>query len=388
MVLPLTTLFSAANIAEYWNNSPQAEEPYLGAELFPAEKQLGMEMEWVKGAGGAPVALRMSALDVEAIPRPFNGFSREQQDMAYYKESWYIDEKTRQQILLLMSGNNQAYMDMISKHVYNQPIGLIAGAKASSEIARMQALTTGQIHITGNGDAYDIDYGIPDAHKQPAVAGWGDADKAQPLTDFREIKTAMAAQGTTISRVIMNQATFNKLTATRQIQDRLKPAGAGNNYPVLDSEVIKFIQTNLGLEIAVYDKIYKEPGTGITKKFIDDDVAVFVPATTLGRTGYGTTPAEADLMAGQANVTNVSIVESGIAVLNTIESDPVKVGGIVSQMSMPSFEQANNVFILDTSVVETAPEEPSGEKEEVKAEVEPESEVKVAAKKSTKKSAK
>lgn len=358
MVLPLTELFSAASIGEFWKVQPQAQEPYLGAELFPSEKQLGMEMEWVKGAGGAPVALRMSALDTKAIPRPFNGFSREQQDMAYYKESWYIDEKTRQQLLLLMSGNNQAYMDMISKHVYSQPVDLIAGAKVASEIARMQALTTGQIHIIGNGDSYDIDYGIPDSHKQKAVAGWGDADKAQPFSDINDIKTAMAGEGTTITRVVMNQTTFNKLAATKQVQDRLKPSGANSGYVVLDSEVISFFSANFGLSIAIYDKIYKDPETKETKKFIPDDVAVFLPGTTLGRTGYGTTPAEADLMAGSANVTNVSIVESGIAIVNTIESDPVKVGGIVSQMSMPSFEQADNIFILDTSVAEQAPETP------------------------------
>lgn len=347
MVLSLNELFSAANVAAYWTTMPKTQGPFVGAELFPAQKQLGTEMEWVKGANGAPVALRLSGFDTDAIPRNFQGFSREQMDMAYYKESWYINEKQRQQLLLLMSGSNQAYVDAVTQHVYKQPTDLIAGAQLASEIARMQALTTGKIHIDGNGTAYDIDYGLPAKHKQDAVAPWSDVDNAKPIEDIKKAKDTIASDtGAPITRVLMNQATFDLFANTKQIQDRLKPAGVGSAFPVLDSEVISFVKQQLGLTIAIYDKFY----VGVDKslnRFIPDGSVIFLPGTTLGRTGYGTTPAEADLMAGQSDATKVAVVETGISILETIKTDPVQIGGIVSQLTMPSFEAADQVYILN-----------------------------------------
>ena len=275
------------------------------------------------------------------------GFSREQMDMAYYKESWYINEKQRQQLLLLMSGNNPTYVDQVTTHVYNQPAGLIAGALLSSEIARMQALTTGRIHVEGNGTAYDIDYGIPTNHKQDAVAAWSDKDNAKPIEDIKKAKDTVSSDtGTAITRVVMNQATFDQFVQTKQIQDRLKPAGVGTAFPVLDSEVTQFVQQQLGLTIAIYDKFYTDT-THKNVRFIPDGTVVFLPAGALGRTGYGTTPAEADLMAGQSDATKVAVVETGISILETIKTDPVQIGGIVSQLTMPSFEGADTVYILN-----------------------------------------
>lgn len=349
MVLPLTQLFSAAEVASYWDTLPQTEAPYLGPELWPAQKQLGTKMEWVKGAQGGPVALRLSNFDTNAIPRDFKGFTRKQMDMAYYKEGWYIDEEQRQQLLLLMSGNNQAYLDMVTQHVYDQPASLIRGGLLASEIARMQALTTGMIHVTGNGSAYDIDFGVPANHKAGAAVAWDDPDSAKPFDDFKRAKDTIAKDtGTTITRVVMNQATFDKLTATKQIQERLKPVGAGSTYPVLDEEVTSFLQNKLKVQIAIYDKFYNDV-SGTLHRFIPDDTVVFLPAMTLGKTGYGTTPAEADLMAGQTDVTKVSVVETGISILETVKSDPVQIGGIVSQLTMPSFEAADKVYIMDVS---------------------------------------
>lgn len=347
MALSLSELFSAANVKAYWENKPNANGPFLGTELWPAEKQLGTEMEWVRGAEGAPVALRLAGFDTNAIPRSYQGFSREQMDMALYKESWYINEKQRQQLLLLMSGNNPTYVEQVTKHVYNQPASLISGGLLASEIARMQALTTGKIHVAGDGTAYDIDYGLPDNHKQDAVAAWTDTDNAKPLEDIKKAKDTISSDtGTPITRVVMNQATFDAFVQTKQIQDRLKPAGAGSAYAVMDDEVTNFVSQKLGLTIAVYDKFYV--GTDHKNyRFIPDGTVVFLPSTTLGRTGYGTTPAEADLMAGQSDATRVAVVETGISILETVQTDPVQIGGIVSQLTMPSFEGADTVYILN-----------------------------------------
>ena len=66
----------------------------------------------------------------------------------------------------------------------------------------------------------------------------------------------------------------------------------------------------------------------------------------LGKTWFGTTPAESDLMSG--SVANVSITDTGVAVTTVQKADPVQVETIVSMICLPSFEAADQVYILDT----------------------------------------
>ena len=71
------------------------------------------------------------------------------------------------------------------------------------------------------------------------------------------------------------------------------------------------------------------------------------PDGHLGKTWFGTTPAESDLMVG--NVANVSITDTGVAVTTVTKADPVQVETIVSMICLPSFEAADQVYIMDTS---------------------------------------
>ena len=84
---------------------------------------------------------------------------------------------------------------------------------------------------------------------------------------------------------------------------------------------------------------------GEDKQFYPDDYVTFMPAGTLGSTWYGTTPEEADLMAGNKDV-DVSIVNTGVAILNKKESLPVNIITSVSQIVLPSFERMGDVFVL------------------------------------------
>ena len=75
------------------------------------------------------------------------------------------------------------------------------------------------------------------------------------------------------------------------------------------------------------------------------DTFVMFPDGDLGKTWFGTTPAESDLMTGSA--ANVSITDTGVAVVTAQKVDPVQVETIVSMICLPSFEEADQVYILD-----------------------------------------
>nr|MBU5222615.1 hypothetical protein [Vibrio cholerae] len=62
-------LVNAPNIATYYQANPSNAIPYLGATLFPPKKQLGLDLSWIKGSNGLPVALMPSEFDAKATLR-------------------------------------------------------------------------------------------------------------------------------------------------------------------------------------------------------------------------------------------------------------------------------------------------------------------------------
>ena len=117
--------------------------------------------------------------------------------------------------------------------------------------------------------------------------------------------------------------------------------------PVLcDQQLRNYIMDELEIEVLINDKRYQDEN-GNTMKFMPANTFVMFPDGDLGKTWFGTTPAESDLMTG--SVANVTITDTGVAVLTAQKVDPVQVETIVSMICLPSFEQADQVYIMDTT---------------------------------------
>ena len=76
-----------------------------------------------------------------------------------------------------------------------------------------------------------------------------------------------------------------------------------------------------------------------------DDVVVLIPEGNLGYTNFGTTPEEADLLG--SSVADVAIVDTGVAITVTKETDPVRKVTKVSEIVLPSGENMDKVVIID-----------------------------------------
>lgn len=343
-----TSMFGLVNsqeIATYWTEKSIEQAPYLGEVLFPNDKQLGMELSWFVGQTGAPKALQPSALDAAAIPRDRKDFERLVTDMFFFKESYYIDEKLRQELLKVMATGNQQYIDAVLNKIFKDAIELINGAAVQREIMRMQLLTTGKIDIVGNGQDYSLDYEFPENHIANAKVSWTDKDASDPAEDIENALDKIEADsGERPTRAVLNSTTLRQLRNSKAIGLNLYPNGAGN-IRVSKADVIQYLNDELGLETVVYSKLYTD-SDGNSQKFVKDNVVALLPGTELGSTWFGTTPEEADLQASA--VANVSIVDTGVAVTSSEKIDPVNVDTKVSMMSLPSFEQINKVFILNT----------------------------------------
>ena len=338
-------LIKAPELTSYWEEHIQDQPPYLGEELFPADKKLGLRLDWIKGAKGLPVVLKPSAFDVGAVPRPRIGFDKLSAMMPFFKESTYIDEELRQELNMVLETRNQAYIDAVTRRVFDDEVRLLEGARARREQMRMMALTTGAISVAANGQAYSYDYGIPLTHKDTVTTDWDDFTNSDPIEDLRlAMDTIEDDTGIRPTRGVCTRKTWNYIRNNQKIIKTIFVLSNGQVGAISDERLTEYIDTELGLELVVYGKRFKDD-TGTVTQFVPDDMVSLFPTGNLGTTWFGTTPEESDLMSGTAD--NVAITDVGVAVTTMKKSDPVNVETKVTMICLPSFETADSVFLLD-----------------------------------------
>ena len=336
-------LMQSTELVAYWEELVQDEAPYPCEELFPDDKKRGLSLKWIKGSKGLPVVLKTSAFDVHAVPRPRIGFEKLTSEMPYFKESTYIDEELRQELNMVLETGNQAYIDSVMNKIFDDETRLLRGAKASRERMRMMALTTGVVSMTANGQAFTFDYGV--THKGSVETSWNDYANADPIEDIRKAKEAIQDEtGAVVTRAMCDGKTWRNIRNNEKIKKAIfvLTNGAG---AISDAKLRSYILDELELDVVVNDKRYKDENDNVVK-FMPSDTFVMFPDGELGKTWFGTTPAESDLMSG--SVANVSITDTGVAVTTIQKADPVQVETVVSMICLPSFEAADQVYILET----------------------------------------
>lgn len=342
----MTTIYDlvkAKEVGTYYKTVNSNKIPYLGETLFPRKKQLGLDLNWIKGSKGLPVVLKSSAFDTKADLRDRIGFQSVQTEMPFFKEGMLVKEKDRQELNKVLAGGNQDYVNLIIGNIFDDITTLLDGAEAQEERMRMQLLSTGKIMGASGGVAYDYDYGFDANHKVElkTTAKWSDTEKSNPVADIQDWKnTILEDTGTEPTRAICTRKTWGYLMNNEKIRLDMNPIG-GMNVIMTDAMLEQYLLAKLNIKIVVYNKKYSEDGA--TKQFFPDDVFTLIPEKDLGNTYHGTTPEESDLMA--SNNANVSIVNGGMAITTTEEVDPVNVFTKVSMIAMPSFEAMDEVFI-------------------------------------------
>lgn len=330
-------------LAAYWETMEQDQEPYVGEELFPDSKKIGLDLKWIKGSSGLPITLKMSAFDAAAVPRARIGFDRLSAEMPFFKESTYIDEELRQEMNLVLETGNQAYIDSVRNRVFDDEMALLRGARAGREAMRMMALTSGVVSLTSNGQMVTYDYGV--SHKGTVTTSWSDYTTSDPIEDMRQaMEQILDDTGEVVTRGICSGKTWRDIRNNDKVKKSIFVLSNGQ-ATVSDARLQEYLLQELGLELVVNNKRYKD-SEGNTVKYVPDDMVSLFPAGELGRTWFGTTPEESDLMS--AGASNVSIVDTGTAVTTITKEDPVNVETKVTQICLPSFEMADSVYILDT----------------------------------------
>lgn len=336
-------LVSAANIAQYWIEKNVNEQPLLGETLFPYQKEIGVNLEWIKGAKNQPVALRLSAYDSKSIRRDRKGFDKYRTEMPFFKESMYIDEELRKNLNTMLQTNNQQLVNQILTKIFDDQITLIKASYVTMERMRMEMLTTGTITLASNGQAYSYDYGLENDQKKTVTISWSDED-ADIIGDITDWVEEMKAKGVNITRAICNSSVAKNFRTNKALKNAIYVFAQGT-VNVTTERALDYIYNETGVSFYVYDNVYVNEEEEAVK-YIPDNTVVFLPDGTLGNTHTGVTPEESDLM--NSLTAEVSLVDGYIAVTTHKEHDPVTVEMKVSMVTLPSFERANEILIVDT----------------------------------------
>ena len=337
-------LVTAKNIAQYWIEKNVNEQPLLGETLFPAVREIGIKLEWIKGAKNQPVGLRLAAYDTKAIRRDRQGFEEYSTKMPFFKESMYIDEELRQNLNTLMQTNNEQMINQILTKIFDDEITLLKATRVTLERMRMEALTAGTITMASNGQAYDYDYGVPADQKVDVTTVWSDPN-ADIIGDITKFVDDMKAKGVVITRAVCNSSDAKNFRTNTALKNAIY-VFANGTVNVTTDRALDYIYNETGISIYVYDNVYVDD-SGKAAKYVPDNTLVLMPEGTLGNTHFGVTPEESDL-SNSLNA-DVSIVDNGVAVTTYGTEDPVNVETKVSMVALPSFERANEIVIVDTN---------------------------------------
>lgn len=351
--MDLRAFFTPAAIAANWTEVSSNSVPYLGASLFPAQKKAGLDLSWLKGSRGLPVSLMPSAFDAKATFRDRIGFDKLATEMPFFREGFKVKEKDRQE-LLRVNESTDPYAQAIIARVFDDAGDLISGANVVPERMIMQLLFPEEgnvgVSIKANGVDYTYNYDTDGSWKTSnytALTGadlWTAPTTADPFKAFKAVKDAIRSNtGTELTTAIMNTATFNLLAATDAVKNRyMTTAGIRLAY-LTDAEVKAVVAGTSGLNIAIYDKMYRDESK-TAHAFVPDGYVALIPNGALGSTWYGTTPEEADLMG--SSTAEVSIVNTGVAITRIIEEHPVNINTFASEIVLPSFERMDEVAVL------------------------------------------
>ena len=347
-------LFSPAAIGANWTENVSNRIPYLGEGLFPARKQAGLDLKWIKGSKGIPASLMPSAFDAKATLRDRIGVEKLETEMPFFREGFKIKERDRQDILRAQSANDP-YVNAAIARVFDDANDLIEGAMVVGERERMQLLFPKDgnvgISIMANGVDYTYNYD-PDGDWKASnyfeiegTAKWDAPATADPFADIQDAKDAISAKnGSDLRIAVMNKVTFRALRTVKAIKDRyLTKSGAAFGH-LTDNEIIQILKDTNDLDgIVLYDKQFRNESK-VASKFVPDGYVALIPNGALGETCYGTTPEEADLMG--SNAAAVHLVNTGIAITQIVDPHPVNLTTFASEIILPSYERMDEVAVL------------------------------------------
>ena len=354
--MKLTDVFNAEAVAINYTNAASNAIPYLGAGFFPAQKKAGLDLKWIRGHRGLPVSLMPSAFDAKSTFRDRVGIALSETQMPFFRESMLVKEADEQEMMRVRDSNDP-YAQQVLDNIFNDTQTLIDGANVVPERMIMQLLAplggNFGIEIKANGVDYTYDYDPDDTMStkhyikiEGATDKWSAADTCDPLKNLEDAMDKQEEEsGNRPEVLLMSKATFNMIKNSAKVRSGILAQNVTANVNYTTAKVRQYVEEELGVQIVIYNKQFKDE-TGMAKKFYPDNIVAMLPTGTLGSTWYGTTPEES--RGAQAGA-SVSVVNTGVAIAVTTTTDPVNTKTTASEIVLPSFERAEDCMFIEVA---------------------------------------
>lgn len=352
--MKIIDVYSAKAVALVQTEVASNRKRYIGEGLFPAKKKMGLDLKWIKTSKGLPVSLSPSNFDAVSTLRSREGFKMTETEMAFFRESRIVKE-TDEQEMLRVQESTDPYVQEILSRVFDDVNDLVEGAMVVPERMIMQLLAPSdgspKISIQADGVTYAYNYDPNNDYKTNnfvELSGetdkWSDVENSAPLEDVSNgLDSVEAKTGERPSVMIVSRQTMNYLKKNKKIKSAILAQNVTANIFMDDARVNELFSSELGVNIIVYAKQYKNED-GVVSKFYPDGFATLIPEGALGNTWYGTTPEERTLMGSKE--ADVSIVNTGVAVAVTVSNDPVQTKTTVSEIVLPSYERMDSTYVI------------------------------------------
>ena len=361
MALQLKDAFTARALGIAWNNYKQSLglPPYLGRSFFGTDKKEGLDLRFIKGSKGLPVALKASNFDAQAPLRDGIGFSDIQNQMPFYRESYMVTEKEEQDYASYQEGNPDM-ANQVLREIMKSPLDLINGARVIPErmiwqlLAPADGIPRVSVKIDGK-DVYYVDY-TPDngvAYKSQhyfenvsTADKWSSPSSATPIQDILDVQEQhQDYTGEILSTFVMNSKTWKMFCNAEDTKKQILGVTAYNEGMRLTANDVKAYMLDMyNITILVYNQMFKE-ADNTSATFIPDGVVSGIAGniSQLGTVWFGHTPEERS--AGQLDG-DFSLVETGIAVYTYLTNHPVNTHCVVSEIVLPSYENMDSTFVM------------------------------------------
>lgn len=331
--MDISKAFVVKEFASFWKEQPALS--YFGESKFDYDKQVGDELSFIKGAESKPVIMSLSTYGAKTIALSYGDFELQKEKMPFFKNKYPIDEQLIMTLQNLEANASTAVNSIIAK-IFARSDNLRKHAALTRELLRMQALTTGVVSLKSNGVAFTADYGVPTGHKGSPTVKWDVTATADPVGDIEDwIQKIVDDTGVRPTEMLLNSATLGKLRKVESIRTGYFANSNATGNPT-SKQVQQYLEDSLQITIYTDDDQYKDGTTN--KKMVPDGTVVLMPDYKLGRSVFGTTPEEARLP-------DVEVVDMGVALTREFDRDAVEDSLKASQIFLPSFEHADEIFI-------------------------------------------
>lgn len=360
MALALKDAFTARALGVMWDSykNKLGSAPFLGRSKFGTDKQESLDLKFITGEDGMPVALKASNFDAQAPLRDGGTFGDTEIEMPFYRESYMVSEKEEQEYDNFLNSTNENLAREILARIAKKPLNLVQGATVVPErqIWSLLAPVDGipRVPVTINGTLMYVDYTADSGVSYKAkhfkdITGtpankWSAAATATPLKDIIDVKNQFAADtGYSLARFSMNNVTWQQVLNAEDTRKQVLGLVAFNGgMRVSASDVVAYLREN-GIEIEVYDKMYVNE-SGVSVPFIPNGiVSAQAAGVYLGTYTFGKTPEE---RSGNREIGNFSLVETGVGIYTYTTPHPVNTHAVVSMIGLPTYEGMNGVCVM------------------------------------------